>query len=31
MLGGDVQQAWDFGLDRVVAAVRSLSSPAGAG
>ena len=31
MLGGDVQQAWDFGLDRVVAAVRSMSAPAEAG
>jgi hypothetical protein len=24
-LGGDVQQAWDFGLDRVLAAVRAPS------
>ena len=31
MLGGDVQQAWDFGLDRVVAAVRSMSTAAEAG
>jgi hypothetical protein len=22
-LGGDVQQAWEFGLDRIVAAVRA--------
>jgi len=31
MLGGDVEQAWDFGLDRVVTAVRRLNSPAEAG
>jgi hypothetical protein len=22
-LGGDVEQAWDFGLDRILAAIRS--------
>ena len=31
MLGGDVEQAWDFGLDRVVTAVRRMNSPAEAG
>jgi hypothetical protein len=28
-LGGDVERAWDFGLDRIVAAVRSPGRPAG--
>ena len=28
LLGGDVQQAWDFGLDRVVSAVRAPATPA---
>jgi hypothetical protein len=23
-LGGDVQQAWEFGLDRILAAVRAV-------
>jgi len=28
-LGGDVEQAWEFGLDRVVTAVRRLGADRG--